>query len=148
MKAFLPALTCLGLLVLYACGGGTTPAADNEGSAPETDTPAVTAPSPLFTFAFVGCNRVNYGDRTNDSATDGSTANIAVLKKTLNDIAAQSPKPELFFFLGDLVEGESTVNAVDTQLGFWVANYTDPSFSAMANSGIELVAVPGNHEML
>ena len=46
------------------------------------------------------------------------------------------------------MEGESTVNAVDTQLGFWVNNYNDPSFSAIANTNIELVAVPGNHEML
>lgn len=132
---------------LYSCGGAPA-TTDNDSSTTDTDTEETAAAAPLFSFAFVGCNRVNYGDRTNTAATDGSTANVEVLKKTLNDIATQSPKPELFFFLGDMVEGESTTHAMDTQLGFWVNNYTDPSFSAMANAGIETVAVPGNHEML
>ena len=93
MKTFLPALASLAVLILYACGGGQAPSDNDQAEASAPDTPAA-APSPVFSFAFIGCNRVNYGDRTNDTATDGSTANVAVLKKTLNDIAAQNPQPK------------------------------------------------------
>lgn len=102
----------------------------------------------LFSFAFVGCNRVDYSDRSNKSATNGSTANIQVLKNIFREIPSMQIKPDVFFFLGDLVLAESTTSNLDQQLLDWISLYKDTTFSPLSQSGIELVAVPGNHEML
>ena len=102
----------------------------------------------LFSFAFVGCNRVDRGDQENPSATNASSANIAVLKRIFSDVLAEERKPDVFFFLGDLVYAESTTERLNSQLAAWVKQYKDPAFSTMSSSGIEMVAIPGNHEML
>ena len=102
----------------------------------------------LFSFVFVGCNRVDYQDRHNEQATNASSANVAVLKRVFNEVTTLKQKPELFFFLGDLVFGLKTDKSVDAELGAWVKQYNDTNFSGISGSGIELVAVPGNHEML
>ncbi|WP_298319347.1 metallophosphoesterase [uncultured Aquimarina sp.] len=104
--------------------------------------------SVLFSFSFVGCNRVQYGDWHNDSATNASTANLSVLKRIFEDVTSLEQKPSLFFFLGDLVLAESDTINLDAQLKAWVKLYEDKAFSTISDSGIELVAVPGNHEML
>ncbi|MDY8135799.1 metallophosphoesterase family protein [Aquimarina sp. 2201CG5-10] len=104
--------------------------------------------SVLYSFAFVGCNRIQYSDWHNDSATNASTANLSALKRIYNDMIDLKKKPSLFFFLGDLVLAESNTDNLDAQLEAWVKLYEDTSFSNISNSGIELVAVPGNHEML
>jgi len=104
--------------------------------------------SVLFSFSFVGCNRVQYGDWHNDSATNASTANLSVLKRIFEDVTSLEQKPSLFFFLGDLVLAESDTINLDAQLKAWVKLYEDKAFSTISGSGIELVAVPGNHEML
>ncbi|WP_378174793.1 metallophosphoesterase [Aquimarina sp. SS2-1] len=104
--------------------------------------------SVLFSFSFVGCNRVQYSDWQNDSATNASTANLSVLKRIFDDVTSLKQKPSLFFFLGDLVLAESDTINLDTQLKAWVQSYEDKAFSTISDSGIELVAVPGNHEML
>jgi len=91
---------------------------------------------------------VSYGDRNNDSATNITTANLAQLKRIFEELSAMERKPELFFFLGDLVEGEKFDVTLERQLPAWFAQYNDPGFSPISQSGIELVAVPGNHEML
>ncbi|MEM7186140.1 MAG: metallophosphoesterase [Bacteroidota bacterium] len=98
--------------------------------------------SVIFSFSFMGCNRVDRGD-VQDSVP--STANKYVLERILAEMAQQENKPELFFFLGDLVLAESTTEKLNHQLEAWVSLYDSTSFH---NSGIELVAVPGNHEML
>lgn len=98
--------------------------------------------SVIFSFSFMGCNRVDRGD-VQDSIP--STANKYVLERILKEMSASEKKPELFFFLGDLVLAESTTQRLNDQLLGWKALYDSTSFS---NSGIELVAVPGNHEML
>jgi hypothetical protein len=105
-------------------------------------------PSIMSSFVFVGCNRVDRSDKDNPEATDGSTANLAALKRIYEDITALEHKPELFFFLGDLVLAESTLENLDNQLDAWVKLYKNTAFSKISQSGIELVAVPGNHEML
>lgn len=105
-------------------------------------------PEIVSSFVFVGCNRVDRSDEGNSKATDASTANLAALKRIYEDITALEHKPELFFFLGDLVLGESTTTKLDKQLDAWVKLYNNTAFSAISKSGIELVAVPGNHEML
>jgi hypothetical protein len=101
-----------------------------------------------FSFAFAGCNRVDRGDQDNPMATNASSANVAVLKKIFSEVSAEEPKPEIFFFLGDLVYAESTKERLNSQLDAWVRQYNDPAFSEMSSSGIEMVAIPGNHEML
>lgn len=98
--------------------------------------------SVLFSFSFMGCNRVNRGDVV-DSIP--STANKYALQRIFKEMTSLQTKPELFFFLGDLVLAESTLKNLDSQLNAWKSLYENDSFS---RSGIELVAVPGNHEML
>ncbi|WP_188112078.1 metallophosphoesterase [Aquimarina sp. RZ0] len=102
----------------------------------------------LFSFSFVGCNRVEYQDWHNDTATNASTANVSVLRRIFEDVTEQAKKPSLFFFLGDLVLAESDTVNLKNQLKAWVELYKDNAFSTINNSGIEFVAVPGNHEML
>lgn len=105
-------------------------------------------PSIVSSFVFVGCNRVDRSDKENPDATDASTANLAALKRIYKDITALEHQPELFFFLGDLVLGESTTENLNNQLEAWVKLYENTAFSTISKSGIELVAVSGNHEML
>jgi hypothetical protein len=102
----------------------------------------------LFSFDFVGCNRIYRTDQNNPLATNGSTANLSALKRIFSEILSQKKKSELFFFLGDLVLAESTTDNLNNQLSEWVTLYHDTSFSMMSNSGIEMIAIPGNHEML
>lgn len=105
-------------------------------------------PTIVSSFVFVGCNRVDRSDKNNSAATDASTANLAALKRIYKDITELEHQPELFFFLGDLVLGESTLTNLEDQLSAWVQLYENTAFSKISTSGIELVAVPGNHEML
>ncbi|AGC77857.1 calcineurin-like phosphoesterase family protein [Nonlabens dokdonensis] len=98
--------------------------------------------TPIFSFSFTGCNRIDRGDQ---STANPSTANTYVLKRVLFEIAQKEEQPELFFFLGDLVLAESTNAKLNSQLSAWDAIYKEQEIS---NSGIEMVAIPGNHEML
>ncbi|HAP61972.1 MAG TPA: hypothetical protein DCR93_21555, partial [Cytophagales bacterium] len=131
-------LGCLTSLFTFQCSPSTSTA---EEEVPPQD-------EVVLSFAFLGCNRVSYGDRNNDSATNITTANLAQLKRIFEELSAMERKPELFFFLGDLVEGEKFDVTLERQLPAWFAQYNDPGFSPISQSGIELVAVPGNHEML
>ena len=101
-----------------------------------------------YSFVFLGCNRVDRHQEYDTTATNGSTANLYAMKRIWNEVASLDQKPDLFFFLGDMVLGESTKTKLDSQLKDWVNLYNDTSFSAISTSGIETVAVPGNHEML
>ncbi|MBL7730438.1 MAG: metallophosphoesterase [Chitinophagaceae bacterium] len=104
--------------------------------------------SVLFSFVFMGCNRVDLKDTANPN-TNASTANIPELQRTFNEIAALNPKPVFYFFLGDQVLGLDKDTAVLTaQLRAWSRQYQDPSFSALPGAGIQMIAIPGNHEML
>ncbi len=98
--------------------------------------------SVVFSFSFLGCNRVNIGDIQD---TVPSTANKYVLQRIFNEVNALSRKPEIFFFLGDMVLATTTKAELNTQLKAWKALYENDSIS---KSGIEMVAVPGNHELL
>lgn len=101
-----------------------------------------------YSFVFLGCNRVDRHQEYDTTATNGSTANLYAMKRIWNEVAELDKKPDLFFFLGDMVLGESTTAKLDSQLKDWVSLYKDTNFSAISTSGIETVAVPGNHEML
>lgn len=122
----------LGCLV-FSCGN---PAKDSDTRPKDEIT---------LSFAFIGCNRIAYTDRHESNA---SKANVPAVQRIFKELTAMERKPEILFFLGDLVLGEQDTSALNTQLEAWVAQYEDPAFSGIANSGIQLVAIPGNHEML
>ncbi|CAL2087295.1 Calcineurin-like phosphoesterase family protein [Tenacibaculum sp. 190524A05c] len=109
---------------------------------------SITKDSVSFSFVFLGCNRVDRHQEYDTTATNASTANLYVMRRIWNEVAALNKKPDLFFFLGDMVLGESTTEKLDSQLKAWVDLYKDTNFSSISTSGIETVAVPGNHEML
>lgn len=135
-----------------AAGSGVYLYKQSNTAAPPTATnvqaPAVEADSVLLSFAFVGCNRVERQQLADTSATDGSSANLSALKRIFDDLSKQQQKPSLLFFLGDLVCAESTTEVLNSQLAAWCKLYNNTAFSNISRSGIELVAVPGNHEML
>ena len=109
---------------------------------PVIEEAVVVEDSVIFSFSFMGCNRI---DRKDVEDSVPSTANKYVLQRIFSEMSSLERKPELFFFLGDLVLAESTTQKLHNQLKAWMALYESDSFS---KSGIELVAVPGNHEML
>lgn len=139
-------------LAMIACSPNEKPTDSStqtsKGQPPKEEAKKVEAPSVEFSFTFVGCNRVDRGDQDNTAATNASSANLSALKRIFTEVTSEDRKPELFFFLGDLVYAESTLELLNSQLDAWVKQYNDPTFSSMASSGIELVAIPGNHEML
>ncbi len=147
MKLTLP-LTLIFLLGLLACNS-TEEETPKPGSNNNTqDSISMEQDSIVLSFTFVGCNRVDRTDQDNPEATNASSANLYVLKRIYREICSSQRKPELFFFLGDLVYAESTTERLNSQLQAWVELYHDTLFSQISNSGIELVAIPGNHEML
>jgi hypothetical protein len=98
----------------------------------------------LFSFAVVGCNRV---DKQDLSSSDPSTANLPQLNRTFRDILALKNKPKFFFFVGDMVIGYTGMDTtlLKNELSAWVALYEQ---SGLKQAGIELVPTPGNHEVL
>ena len=113
--------------LVYACSDSSTaPSLDPNGVA--------------YSFVVVGCNRL----AAPESAGVVSTANVAELQQDFGDIAALKPRPDFLFFAGDLVFGYTNDStALDRELKGWVAQY---QASPLASSGVELVAIPGNHE--
>ncbi|HEY0779838.1 MAG TPA: metallophosphoesterase family protein, partial [Gemmatirosa sp.] len=108
-----------------------------------TDTTAAIAnpAAPRVTFAVIGCNRVDAADTLGDT----STANVEELTRTFQDIAALPVKPRFLFFTGDLVFGYTPDTLqLDRELRAWRTLYEASPLPAL---GVELVAMPGNHEM-
>lgn len=105
----------------------------------------VADPDPVvFSFAFNGCNRVGWEVSSSDNP---SMANHVALDSIFSDMQRQNPKPDLFFNLGDIVRAEQyDVQVLDDQLKAWVGLPAVKNF--VANSGIQMIAVPGNHELL
>lgn len=95
-----------------------------------------------YRFVFVGCNRVGFEAKTSDNP---STANIQQLRNTYREIARLDPKPGYFFFLGDLILGYTGYLSTVDQLQAWKSEFER---SALADSGVTLVPVTGNHETL
>ena len=106
----------------------------------------------VLSFAYVGCNRVGYHTYAkHDGQTNASTANLPALKRIFTELTQRERTPDLFFFLGDMVEGlDRSTDTLAQELAAWFAQYKDPTFSPVHDpqNGIELVAVTGNHEML
>ena len=144
-KSHLIFLCSVGLLI-SGCGGSSAEVTDQNDEL--ITEPKIDKDSVVLSFAFVGCNRINRLDQQDTAATNETSANVYVLRRIFDEMADMKKKPDLFFFLGDLVYAESTTELLNSQLDAWVAQYNDPVFSDFGSSGIEMVAIPGNHEML
>jgi len=95
-----------------------------------------------FSFVVIGCNRVDAADVSEDNP---STANTEQLLRTFREIAQLRPLPEFLFFAGDMVFGyTSDAQVVERQLVAWRALYES---SPLPDLGVQLVAIPGNHEV-
>ncbi len=120
-------LALTATIVGIACSKTTT--------APQLDPNGVS-----YSFVTFGCNRVAAGDTIGNV----STANVAELNQTFADIAALNPKPNMVFVTGDLVLGYTNDSTnLDKELRAWAGLWEASPAKA---AGIELVAVPGNHE--
>lgn len=106
-----------------------------------------------LTFAFVGCNRVGWSEKT-DPATgqkapfSPSTANAPQLLQTFKDVANKlSPAPAYLFLCGDIVRNEQPGGStLADQLDAWQKLYKT---GALAGSEVTtVVPFPGNHEVL
>ena len=98
----------------------------------------------VYSFAFTGCNRVGWSVLRSQNP---SMANHVALDSIFSDMMRQNPKPELFFNLGDIVRAEANVtDTLSDQLKAWLVDSAVVEFTR--NSGIEMVALPGNHELL
>jgi hypothetical protein len=101
-----------------------------------------------YSFAVVGCNRVDYLDTASTTGTayssGMSTANVYQLNRLFTDVSQISPLPKYLFLTGDIVMGyiNDTV-ALAKQLNNWKLIY---QAHPLSTSGIQLVVIPGNHE--
>lgn len=106
----------------------------------DTASPAADPAAPAYSFAVIGCNRVDAADTIGDP----STANVEELRRTFQEIAALPNRPKFLFFAGDLVLGyTSDTVTLERELRAWRTLY---EASPLPAAGVELVAVPGNHE--
>lgn len=135
------------VLLFTACESPTpepceNPPCNEEESLDETD-------SITTSFVFVGCNRLQWNDTdTSITHSDASTANFSALKNIFKRVAQSPNKPDYFFFLGDIVNGEATNEKLDLELKTWTQDYNSGAFTDFKSSGITMIPVPGNHEML
>ncbi len=152
ISSFFVPLTLSGIVLaglLMSCANSETKkAAQNSVTESASAGPAVNPNDVLFSFVFLGCNRIDKAD-VDSPNTNKSTANVPELQRTFKEICQLNPKPVYLFFVGDLVLGlDNDPKKLTKQLKAWVKQYNDPTFSPIAKSGIKLVAVPGNHESL
>jgi len=138
MKPYLTLVICVFLLIT-SC--------NNNKENKKVNTETIKDPV-AFSFTFLGCNRVDRKQVGDTTATNASTANLSAMKRIWTEISELKRKPDVFFFLGDLVLAETTTKKLDTQLKAWKDLYYNTTFSPISKSKIEMVAIPGNHEML
>ena len=112
MKKYHILLTLLGIILSISACENT----DKKPPINKDDTIKVETDKVRLSFAFVGCNRVGRHSTGNPAATDASTANLSALKRIYQEVTNLERKPDLFFFLGDMVEGETDVTNVKTYL--------------------------------
>lgn len=96
----------------------------------------------VYRFSFVGCNRIGFEV---DPMTNPSTANLEQLRNTFREVAQADPRPSHLFFVGDLILGYTGYLSTVDQLQAWKNEYYR---SALYRSGVELVPIVGNHEVL
>lgn len=136
------------IAILTACTNNEKPDAGLTATPANTDSIVINPDSVQFSFIIMGCNRVK-GKDTGNPNTNASTANLPELQRTFTEVCALNPKPVFFFFLGDEVLGlEKGHKVLQAQLQAWKNQYAKPSFSPISKSGIQMITLPGNHEML
>ncbi len=96
-----------------------------------------------YTFVVMGDDRV----APSDTVGDPSTINLYHFKRILSEIAQLNPLPKYLFIDGDLVMGYTGNDTVKYahELREWIKVYNS---SPLASSGVELVAIPGNREIV
>ena len=96
-----------------------------------------------YTFVVAGDDRL----AAEDTAGDPSTANTYHFKRILEEVSQLNPLPKYFFFNGDLVLGYTDNDTVRLahELREWIKLYKT---SGLQEKGVELVAIPGNHEIV
>jgi len=101
----------------------------------------------IFSFAFFGCNRL---DKAGAKATESaSTANVAQLRQSFQDIADSARLPNYVFLGGDIVKAKKPgKKKLSRQLRAWVALVNDPGQNPLLKKNVPLVAFTGNHELL
>lgn len=98
----------------------------------------------VWSFVIIGCNRVNGADVKPDNP---STANLAQLTRSFEEIAKLKPRPKIVFFTGDLVFGlNSDLGVLRSQLESWLDVYRSTALGD--DHRIRLIPLPGNHESL
>ena len=96
----------------------------------------------VYRFAFFGCNRVGFTELSKDNP---SSANRAQLEASFRELVDLSPRPKYVFGVGDLVNGYTHGLGLRRQLKAWKSLVKK---SALNRSGIILVPIVGNHEVL
>ncbi|QKG51946.1 metallophosphoesterase family protein [Hymenobacter sp. BRD67] len=141
MKILTP--LALGLLAALALAGCHTSSDATPQPAPGP-IPTAARDTLAYSFAVLGCNRVDNSDL--NLATNPSTANVPQLTQTYAELAALKPVPDYLFFMGDMVLGYSPDSAVlGRELRAWGRLYQN---NPLSRTGIRLVAMPGNHEVM
>jgi predicted MPP superfamily phosphohydrolase len=98
-----------------------------------------------LSFVFVGCNRTKGSTDYPDKSKPGSTANLYALQRIFKESAVK--KPDIFFFLGDMVKGLSDTKDLEGTLKKWKSICKDPKQNPLITN-TEFIPLPGNHEML
>ncbi|MFK7783759.1 MAG: metallophosphoesterase family protein, partial [Crocinitomicaceae bacterium] len=132
-------LAALAALLFSSCE--STPSEAPEGVSVEEEE---SADAIVTSFVFMGCNRIWW----KDVQPNTSTANTDVLKNIFTHVANSGKQTDYFFFLGDIVTGEATDSVLNSQLYYWDEDYNNGVFSDFKSTGIKMIPVPGNHEML
>jgi len=106
--------------------------------------PEISKDSLVFSFVTVGCNRE---DKKDMDSSNPSTANVAQLTRTFEEVASLNPRPDYFFFTGDMIFGyaKDDTAKLDKEMKAWRKLYES---SPLAKTNTKFVAIPGNHELL
>ncbi|MBN9417404.1 hypothetical protein ABS71_22805 [bacterium SCN 62-11] len=138
----------------------------NQVQARAEDNPIIGA---KFAFAFFGCNEAKVPDEDEEGQLNqnerDSTANVAQLRQHLADIGTLQPKPKYVFLCGDLVQKPTQAGTaeLEKELTAWhkiraygpiIVNssgveetVTPAPDGSVFPTDMQLVAVPGHHEM-
>jgi len=147
------AITVLFVAMQACSNGASSSQGPSDGAGPPADLSAQSmvndassmdlssSTAEAFSFVVVGCNRVEKADV---SAANPSTANLEQLNRTFTEVAALQPPPKFFFFAGDMVYGYKDATILQSELQAWLALYLASPLPAL---GVELVPLPGNHEV-
>src|SRR5579885_3397095 len=94
--------------LIFGCSHDSTSTANQSDTTKlPTDTthhPVEGGDTVLFSFATMGCNRVDKADTLGNA----STANVAQLDRTLTDVMNLSPRPDFLILTGDIILGKTT----------------------------------------